>query len=220
MDKVLIIGAGGVTSYLLPVFLKTFRETEVVLMDGDKLEARNLDRQLFSHSLVGTNKAQALIYMQEDAPITGISKFFTGECHGHQFDAVICCADNHEARKNALQFADDRRIPCFIGGNEYFDSQAMFYDSSMVNSPADPRVKFPEILTDKTGSPTSCQGVEQESSPQLAIANHTCASFILQLLWVHIVKKPDMGEEYRSCLPVEHHSCLTRNESVATEVMV
>ena len=42
----LIIGAGGVTSYMLPA-LKNSYDLTVTLIDGDVLEKRNLDRQLF-----------------------------------------------------------------------------------------------------------------------------------------------------------------------------
>jgi len=214
MKKVLIIGAGGVTSYLLPVFLKTFRDTEVVLMDGDKLEVRNLDRQMFDIIDIGLFKAQALATKYNRVGnVESVNTFFTGECHDHQFDAIICCADNHEARKNALNFADERRIPAYIGGNEYFDSQAMFYHPTMLNTPHDPRIKFPNIMTDKSGSPVSCQGAEQESSPQLAVANFACAAFLMQLLWIHVETAPTMEEEYKSCLPVELYSTVSGNHT-------
>ena len=42
----LIIGAGGVTSYMLPALKNSF-DLEANIIDGDKLEKKNLDRQLF-----------------------------------------------------------------------------------------------------------------------------------------------------------------------------
>jgi tRNA A37 threonylcarbamoyladenosine dehydratase len=47
--KALIVGAGGVTSYMLPALKNSF-DLEVTLIDGDILEKRNLDRQLFRNN--------------------------------------------------------------------------------------------------------------------------------------------------------------------------
>ena len=45
----LIVGCGGVTSYMLPALKNSF-DLEVTLVDGDTLEKRNLDRQLFRNN--------------------------------------------------------------------------------------------------------------------------------------------------------------------------
>jgi tRNA A37 threonylcarbamoyladenosine dehydratase len=47
----LIIGAGGVTSYMLPALKNSF-DLEANIIDGDKLEKKNLDRQLFRNNMV------------------------------------------------------------------------------------------------------------------------------------------------------------------------
>ena len=51
-----IIGAGGVTSYMLPALKNSF-ELEATIIDGDKLEKKNLDRQLFRNNMIGEYKA-------------------------------------------------------------------------------------------------------------------------------------------------------------------
>jgi hypothetical protein len=56
----LIIGAGGVTSYMLPALKNSF-DLEANIIDGDKLEKKNLDRQLFRNNMVGEYKAKALM---------------------------------------------------------------------------------------------------------------------------------------------------------------
>ena len=55
-----IIGAGGVTSYMLPALKNSFDLTATII-DGDKLEKHNLDRQLFRNNAVGQYKAVALL---------------------------------------------------------------------------------------------------------------------------------------------------------------
>jgi hypothetical protein len=96
-------------------------------------------------------------------------------------------ADNHAARRAVLARADLNQIPAIIGGNEYFDSEAYVYFPEWINTNRDPRVRYPNIRTDNTGNPLGCTGPAQEASPQLAIANHACASKILMLLWAWLM---------------------------------
>lgn len=182
----IIIGAGGVTSYLIPVLLRSFTGT-IHIMDADRLEERNLDRQLFGAEHIGITKSLAL--MTRDATrIRAYNAFlsennfnFLGEAIA-SVDVILCCADNHEARKNVLAMSDKFRIPAIIAGNEYFDNEAFFYLPDWKDSDKDPRVQHPEILTNTAGSPLHCQQ-EQEYQPQLAIANFCAAGKILSLLW-------------------------------------
>ena len=55
----LIIGAGGVTSYMLPALKNSF-DLEANIIDGDKLEKKNLDRQLFRNNMVGELQSQSI----------------------------------------------------------------------------------------------------------------------------------------------------------------
>tara|TARA_R110000772_G_scaffold3451_5_gene12268 strand:+ start:3543 stop:4229 length:687 start_codon:yes stop_codon:yes gene_type:complete len=193
--NILIIGAGGVTSYLLPVLLKAFEIKELTLIDKDVLEERNLDRQLFDPSRVGENKATALASLTNEALgdrgkdkiVEVMHEFFTANTEiPDNLDLIICCADNHEARKNAMIVAKSLDIPAYIAGNEYFDSQAFVFNRFNwdEDDPKNPFQKYPEILTSKVGSPISCQGDEQVAHPQLAIANFAAASKILHLMYV------------------------------------
>lgn len=186
-----IIGAGGVASYLVPVLIKTFRPKVLTIQDKDILEKRNLDRQLFSPAQVGMNKAHALAKLNKtDGVIIKVIEEWFEETQDldPETHVLICVADNHMARNAALAAADmhqDNNIHLIIGGNEYFDNEAYYYTTRLRGTPADPRIRSPEITTDHTGSPLSCQGVAQVASPQLAVANFGCAHKILSLLWTH-----------------------------------
>lgn len=212
--NILIIGAGGVTSYLLPVLLKAFDVTELTLMDGDTLEERNLDRQQFCPSMIGANKAGALIRSYKDNTLNNKIRFtihaeFLTESTTlpDNLDVIICAADNHEARRNAMRAGETLDIPVYVAGNEYFDSQAFVRNYMNRDTPRDPFVKYPEILTSDVGSPTSCQGAEQVAFPQLAIANFAAASKILHLMYVWEVYAQKEGvqllAENPELLPVE-----------------
>jgi len=187
--KILLIGAGGVSSYLLPLLKITHRDAEVVIMDKDVLERRNLDRQNFESQYVGMHKAESLAKMHG---YQYVNEWFVDQ-PTDSMDLVICCADNHVARKNCLEATDTYLTPCIIGGNEYFDSEAYIYYPSFKDSDKDPRNRYPEILTNKAGNPASCNSVEAlEATPQLAQANASCATLIMHLLWNHTHSKADI----------------------------
>jgi molybdopterin/thiamine biosynthesis adenylyltransferase len=198
LNKVLIVGAGGVASYLLPALLKSFDIKDLHIMDGDKLEERNLDRQLFAASSVGDYKAEALCNLNysKNTAITPLNVYLKSPAQIKDgYDVVIACVDNHPARRICLEYSDLFDVPVILTGNEYFDSQVMLYlGSQWRGGDADPRVNFPEILTDMSGDPTSCQGEEQEIHPQLAIANMSAASLALDMLWRLFVLAPEVQE--------------------------
>tara|TARA_R110000803_G_scaffold183227_2_gene245589 strand:+ start:1977 stop:2654 length:678 start_codon:yes stop_codon:yes gene_type:complete len=188
--KILLIGAGGVASYLLPVLHKTF-DLSGMLFDKDLLEKKNLDRQLFDPKDIGKCKAEALISHVGCKGVLPVAEFFSEDTVIEKwntfleadFDVIISVADNHRARRDALEAGDKLYIPVFTGANELTTSQAFVYYPQWNNADQDPRVRYPEILTEDGESPLSCQAL-QESEPQLAIANQIASSFLLWLLWV------------------------------------
>lgn len=185
----LIIGAGGVASYLLPVLLRAFRPTALTIIDKDVLEPRNLDRQLFHPGFVGRNKAEALVATcvpQESVEVTILREWFSDSTQlPDGIDAVFCVADNHLARLEACQLSDRAGIRSYIGGNEYFDNEAYVYDPAWAGTEKDPRVRYPSLLTDHDGSPLNCTGAAQIATPQLAVANMGCAAKLLHLAWTY-----------------------------------
>lgn len=205
--NIVIIGAGGVTSYLLPVLIKGIKPTKVTLIDQDKLEARNLDRQLFAANQVGQFKADALANLyrgmakDQGCELTAQQRWFTPEMVlPEDTSMIICCADNHEARHAACLTGAEMGINVYLGGNEYFDNEAHLYNRSLRDVEGrDVLLRFPEITTSTAGSPTSCQGEALEVFPQLAIANFNCAAKILHLVWVWEVYL--ISEEGRQLTP-------------------
>lgn len=196
MRHVLIIGAGGVASYLLPVLLKTFHPEKVTIYDKDVLEERNLDRQMFFETDIGISKGWALWNHSgnDQVQCSVVEDWFTeATAIPDDVDVIICVADNHEARNAAMTAADmtgREDLLVVIGGNEYFDNEAFCYKPVWKDTPWDPRKRHPEITTDHTGSPINCTGDAQVASPQLAIANFGCAHKILHILWLWLVQFP------------------------------
>ncbi len=221
MKHPVIIGAGGVASYLLPVLIKTFGPKSITIVDKDVLEKRNLDRQLFKDEQIGQSKAQALadLWIPKDIKVNIVTEWFEfGLPLPEDFDLLVCVADNHKARCDALLTADTSKRPCVLGGNEYLDNEAYIYYPRWKGTKRDPRVAHPELLTTgDEGSPLACTGLAQIGSPQLAIANSGCATKILHLLWVweRFAKKEKLNPEALDCLPHELCSSLTRHDAIS-----
>lgn len=213
-SHVYIVGAGGVTSYFLPVFLKTIagfvKNVRVHIIDGDILEARNLDRQLFSDKDVGRNKAESLASMYKSGyrNIKIEPKYFSGGYRFQPKSLVFGFVDNHTARKEILDACDRFECNAILAANEFIDAQSMYYCPEWRGSKKDPRVRYPEILTDETENPLrpqSCAGEEaRRVNPQLAIANASAASHASQLFWFYVACRPWMEAESRPFCPVEH----------------
>ncbi len=224
-NQIIIVGCGGVGSYLIPALLRTVRNhadpaqsPSVVLVDGDTLEARNMERQLFTDEDIGENKAIAIAAANAEyyPTIGSIDEFFSGDEDWIKTGAlIIACVDNHPGRARVLAAADRVGGEAIICGNGYTDAEAMFYASmGMKGTPRDPRVMFPEILTDHTDDPlargSGCTGLAQQETPQLAIANFMAAAYALHLLWFHYQEIDKLEREFRGHSPLRHASNASR----------
>jgi molybdopterin/thiamine biosynthesis adenylyltransferase len=222
IDRIAVVGCGGTASYLLPPLLKVlknkFGSPDVVLFDGDVLEERNLDRQLFNADFIGRNKADAMddMYRAYYPKLIAEPEYFHSGLPGsEEFDLIFCCADNQPARREVLAFCDnsDGCCPAIIGGNEYTDAEAYYYDHTMQGTQHDPRKYYPNILTGEENDPRrpeSCTGTLMEENPQLAISNFMSAGYMLHLFWFHFVCANSMRDLDYEHYPVVHRSNFSR----------
>ena len=223
-----IIGAGGVTSYMLPALRNSF-DLHATIVDGDILEKKNLDRQLFRNNMIGQYKCVALMkqYSFRKAEGQAIRSYFDLAMLDTEYkywfsqaDVIICAVDNHPARKAAIDASKMLNTPIIVCANEYHTSQAFYYDPYLANefelSMLDPIARFPEIATDESGSPMSCQGIALESEPQLAIANQVAASFGNYLAWCWFgMQRP--ADDMVKYMPVEFQSTFSRMQTTTIE---
>jgi len=204
--KIHIIGCGGVAGYFLPGFLRTLyyaksprlRGAIVSLHDGDKLEEKNLQRQNFDREGVGLFKANLLrqdhawFFNMESNP-QYIDTSFQVE---RPSDLVIVFADNHTARAHALSAADEAGCPLISAANSTIGAEAWFYEPAWRESVLDPRVRWPEILTDDTGSPVHAAGCQSEERmrevPQTPIANNMAAALAMLMFNFHLIDRPGL----------------------------
>ena len=225
----IIVGAGGVTSYLLPALLNTFSAT-ITLIDKDELELKNLDRQLFRKSDIGKPKAEALLAVNKvprsngnaivewmDTPMLDDVYFIERIADA---DVIIAAVDNHPARKCCFDAAERFGKPILVMANEYSTSQAMFWNPRWdINrlSEADPRLWYPEIETSSAGSPIRCTGEALESTPQLAMANNMSAAMGLHLLWTWFSEEAKFLEDPETFLPIEFRTTFSATQTKLIE---
>lgn len=216
-NHIIIVGCGGVSSFLLPCLLKLVgRETRITLIDGDTLEPRNLDRQLFKPEMIGQNKAEALfetLNLRAGGVYSAVPDYFTVGQDVPEGCLILCCADNHAARRAVLEAADNHTGHAIIGGNEYTDAEAYYYRYDWRETERDPRIYYPTIMTDDSGDPTrpiGCQGEAQVENRQLALANFSAANHMLWLLWFYFAEAGRMDVETAGFWPVRHQNTFTR----------
>lgn len=194
-----IVGVGGSGGWLVQLFAKSeFKDTVFHLIDGDLVEEKNINRQLVSANSIGEPKVEALAVCLENMKrpvekhpeyISGTSKAYK-ELSAHEgLLTIMCCVDNHPARMTCLDLVDERFAAgketfLFLAGNEYETASAQVYRGVWKDEPLDPRVMFPEIMTDTEGDPLApeCAGAALESSPQLALSNAISA---MSAAWLH-----------------------------------
>ncbi len=200
-----IIGCGGIGSWLTPKLAKM--TDQITLIDGDKLEEKNLDRQLFDERWLGANKAMALGESYGFGETVG-EFFHAGLALGIESDDILfCCADNHACRRAVLQVCDEKDCRCVIAANEETEYESYWYERSWKDTPNDPRIFYPVILTDHSDDPLGppgCTGEAQIARPQLAIANDAASSAALFLWWFHTKERPKLPDEDKPYWPVLH----------------
>lgn len=228
--KTHIIGCGGVATYFLPPFLRTLRyggklrlqNTPVLLHDGDTVEDRNLQRQNFGTEDLDSHKATALArmcpwYEALETSTRYIDNAFAVEDR----DAILIMADNHLARRHALDAADRATgVHVLSAANSTIGAEAWWYDADRdKGTPRDPRVRWPEILTDESGSPVHAEGCNSEARlrevPQTPIANFMAASHLL-LLWNFVfIERPKLDAKLtRPYWPISFSNTATANETL------
>lgn len=189
--KAAIIGCGGIAVNLAPALSRIM---DVVLVDGDKYEPKNVTRQFPAlHST--ENKAKVLASMIGENTLMEVECIelfvkdgqIVNEDAWKGVDLIIGCVDNNASRLILLDLADEFRTVCILGGNEHEDGEAHCFIPGIYN-PMD-HFEFPH--GEKT--PWACNSDKNiEENPQTPLANIMAASAIFHiLLSLQKVKKPE-----------------------------
>ena len=103
-NRLYIIGCGGVGSWAAPAACLLVSPGNVTVVDGDVLEEKNLNRQLFTPKHIGMNKATALAGVYRCDPVSDY--YSVGMIEHDPSDALICCVDNNRSRRDVLEACD------------------------------------------------------------------------------------------------------------------
>ena len=210
-----IIGCGGVGSAIVPSFCLLKPPAEITLIDGDTIETKNLNRQMFDARQVGMNKAEALATKYRCRFIP--EWFARGKIRHQRNDWLICLVDNHRTRLEALEVCDEAGCQAIVAANETHSSEAYYYRRTWKGTQRDPRVYYPEINSDPSGDPRAtaigCTGEAQAANRQLVSANLMAAALAEHLFVLWNLKAPRMDAETVAMLPHKFVANLSKLET-------
>jgi len=211
MNKLIIVGLGGIGSHLVAPLLQFLNYeknyfNDIWLVDGDKYEEKNLNRQLFSDF---ENKAltQARHYnnLYNNININFIDKYITEDNINKivkDDDVVLLCVDNNATRKmfdNYISNDNIKNLTIINGGNEYYDGgiMVMVKQSGVMITKTFSEL-HPEILEDVDKNPNelSCDELSNtEGGSQLGIINASVADLMRIALFSMIAGRGIKYEE-------------------------
>lgn len=149
MRKILIIGVGGIGSFLVSTLDKVGLYN-ITVADPDIVEAKNLTYQNFSKGHVGQNKASVM--MDSYSSVSSFSKYPILTAKQMQgYELVICCVDNLSVRRTLYNTSI-----------KWLDLRAQGRNAALVSHKADPKL-YDMLLAGKDGS-FSCQGDSWDGS--------------------------------------------------------
>ncbi len=145
--RILIIGVGGIGSYLTPL-LARLECYKITVADPDIVEEKNLWYQNFDENDLGSNKA---ICIADHYKLhNGIRYPILVDKQVEGYDLVVCCADNLDARRLVYRqgFGDDK--------SAWLDLRAQGRNGALISYKADSKYSD-TFLAGPEGS-FSCQG--------------------------------------------------------------
>ncbi len=114
--KILVIGCGGIGSWLIEELCKSIEQeqidpnTELFVADNDLVEIDQIRYQNFTFEDAGLNKAQALARRFKQLGVTPIKDRIKSEKHLKGYDLIILCVDNDPTREMVIKHCFSKNI--------------------------------------------------------------------------------------------------------------
>jgi molybdopterin/thiamine biosynthesis adenylyltransferase len=196
MNRVNVIGLGGIGGMLVSPLCRYLNfsegQTDVVLIDGDRFEKSNGDRQDISSGGIGRYKAEvwkSRLAADFRANLSSVEAFVKPDNIGRLIidgDTVMLCVDNHATRKLVQDHCARLRNTVLVsGGNDYHDGNVQIFVKRNGRTLSPPLTRYhPEIASPRDKRPDEI-GCDEEvaSTPQLLFANMTAASLMLNAFY-------------------------------------
>jgi len=148
MRKVLIIGAGGIGSFLIPLLKKTGLYS-ITVADPDIVENKNLPYQNYEKVDVDKNKAQVMYERYELESMVPHKILTLGQMKG--YNLIISCVDNLSLRRTLYR-----------SNLTWLDLRAQGRNAAFISSDSSPEM-WDTMLAGPDGS-FSCQGNSWDGS--------------------------------------------------------
>jgi len=121
--KVLLLGAGGIGTFIAKALLDCGGVEKLVISDFDEVEDRNLNRQIFYASEGSFKSGKKAEILAEKLNKFANKKFaepnisvFDPNSEKNNYDAIFCAVDTFIARVVANEYALSRKIPLITTG--------------------------------------------------------------------------------------------------------
>ncbi len=149
--KIMVIGAGGIGSFLIPL-LDRVKEYHINVWDDDIVEKKNLSYQDYYANDVGKHKTDVMAERYGSVYSHPYRVLTKQQLKG--YDLIICCVDNLELRR-LLYLVDTEKI-------KWLDLRAQARNGLLISFQENPD-NF-AILTNGPDGNFSCQGDEWDKS--------------------------------------------------------
>jgi len=192
-ERIVVIGLGGTGSCLVRPLMRYLNYSkkfngEIILVDGDLFELKNLERQEFDPNLPLNKAENWAIRLQEKFNELNISvrTDYVTDVNAAEIiidgSLIMSCVDNHSTRKLLQDFCLKVDNCCLISsGNDFIDGNVqVFVRQNKKNITPKiydyhEEIKYPE---DKNPEEMSCEELA-ESEPQLLFANFMSAALMI-----------------------------------------
>ncbi|HBC87086.1 MAG TPA: hypothetical protein DCZ94_09045 [Lentisphaeria bacterium] len=193
MSKLIIIGLGGIGGALAEPLARYMAHSDggkqILLIDGDRYETRNADRQRVTGDEIGQHKADAwarrLSRMFSGLDIKSVTDYVTPANIQRMIlagDTVMLCVDNHATRNLVQEHMVRLRDAILVsGGNDYTDGNVQIFVKKKGRVLTAPITKHhPEIAYPRDRRPDEI-GCDEEipQSPQLVFTNFMAAAVMM-----------------------------------------
>ena len=152
--KIMIIGAGGIGSFLVQ-FLTKLNIYELTVYDSDKVEDKNLLYQNYNTTHVGKKKVDAINSMFNGGWCATEPYDVVMDRGLDKYDLIVCCVDNMSTRRMLY----NSNMP-----KQWLDLRAQGRNAVLVSSDID-KNKLDMLLVGDDGS-YSCQAQEWDGSAE------------------------------------------------------
>lgn len=218
--RIKVIGLGGIGGALIEDLSRYIahkdsyqsddisRVCDIALIDGDKFEHRNANRQ---HFKISQNKAkekkQILSELHPNILFQSVHEYVTEENvveHIREDDVVFLCVDNHTTRRLVAERCEElENILLVSGGNDEIDGNIQVHVREDGKDKTPSILKYhPEIRSAEGDNPAEIeeerQGCEQQvkEDPQILFANVFAANLMSMTFRNWTEDRIDYGEVY------------------------